>query len=269
MSSPIEPENDDTDLKREMRDIDMNIALSIAGFAGVPTRDRHGNITSEIWTKSNDSEFSAAKLLDFNDMRSMLKNQLSQHLEARKDLLLESDTHSIVARWIFDFAEAWEKEYENRSQHGWDIAQNILTAMEEALYEVKIILNELHQTDIHPDAVQRHIQDIIDQTPNKNIYTNAYKEATSLWFRNRSTGTIMILIAEKNLQTQIVCNRSGAYSARVQRNDVQQEVDTAVDVLYNAVMEDDACFTDFENLVMSMKNDKNSLKWLLDHTRSK
>ena len=62
----------------------MSIALSIAGFAGMDTRDRHGNVVSEVWTKCNDTDTAAAKLLDYGDMRYMLKTQLNNHLEARK-----------------------------------------------------------------------------------------------------------------------------------------------------------------------------------------
>ena len=60
----------------------------------------------------------AAKLLDFNDMRAMLKEQLNHHLTARKDMLLEVDSHDVVAKWIFDFSEAWEREYRKRGEQG-------------------------------------------------------------------------------------------------------------------------------------------------------
>ena len=134
-----------------MRDVDLQIALSIAGFAGMPTRDRHGNVVPEIWTKLEDTESAACKLLDFNDMRVMLKEQLSNHLIARKDLLLEVDSSNLVAKWIFEFSEAWEKEYRDRSNQGLDIAQMIITAMEETLFEVKEILDE---SPVPPDKVK-------------------------------------------------------------------------------------------------------------------
>ena len=61
-----------------------------------------------------------------------------------RDIKLEKmslDIFGINVVWeIFDFSEAWEKEYRNRSNNGWDIAQVIQTAMQEALYEVREIL---------------------------------------------------------------------------------------------------------------------------------
>lgn len=247
----------------EMRDLDLQIALSIAGFAGMPTRDRHGNVVSEIWTKCNDTDSAAAKLLDFNDMRSMLKEQLNHHLTARKEMLLEVDSHDVVAKWIFDFSEAWEKEYRKRGEQGWDIAQMIITAMEETLYEVTEMLQ--YGERVAPADVQAHMAAIILKHPHHKLYTDAHEATVRFFFRNQFTGPMLRHIAGKKLQKQIVCNRSGAYSARVQRNDVQQEVDDAVDILYFAVVRDDPVFAQCANLVHAMATDTNLLKWIMNH----
>lgn len=258
----------ETDIK-EIRELDMKIALDIAGFAGMPTRDRHGNVMGEIWTKTNETESAAAKLLDYNDMRSMLKDQLRTHLEARKELLLEVDSHDVVAKWIFDFSEAWEKEYRNRSNNGWDIAQVIQTAMQEALYEVREILEWADVLTF--EHVEKQIADIIEQNANTtngrpNVFADAHRATIRFYFRNTFIGPIMTHIAGKKLQKQIVCNRSGAYAARVQRNDVQQEVDNAVDQLYFAVENDDPMFDKCQNLLTRMQTESTELKWILDHT---
>tara|TARA_B100001758_G_C18415534_1_gene619257 strand:+ start:5487 stop:6341 length:855 start_codon:yes stop_codon:yes gene_type:complete len=266
-AAPVDPMDEEM---KKMRELDMNIALSIAGFAGMDTRDRHGNIVSEIWTKCNDTDTAAAKLLDYGDMRYMLKTQLNNHLEARKELLLETDSHEVVAQWIFNFAESWESEYRKRSSHGWDISQRIMTCMEEALYEVNDILNEIYPIEIRPGALYDRIERIIatntDAENSSRIYTDAHTAYIRLWFRNKHTGPMIAHIAGKKLQKQIVCNRSGAYSAKVQRNDIQQEVDAAVDVLYNAVMSEDSRFDKFHKLVTEMSSDKHQLQWILDHT---
>ena len=259
----------DEDVIKEMRELDMSIALSIAGFAGMDTRDRQGNIISEIWTKCNDTDTAAAKLLDYSDMRSMLKTQLNNHLEARKELLLESDSHDVVAQWIFNFSEAWEKEYRKRWSHGWDISQRIVTCMEEALYEVQEILDEAYPVDIRPTNVLNHIEAILQAHETdfqQKLFKDAYRAYVRLWFRNKHTGPMLAHIAGKKLQKQIVCNRSGAYSAKVQRNDVQQEVDSAVDVLYHAVMNEDPRFDKFHTLLTQMYTDTSQLKWIVDHT---
>ena len=245
-----------------MRERDLHIALSIAGFAGMPTRDRHGNVMSEIWTKCNDSETAAAKLLDFTDMRAMLKEQLSNHLAARKDLLLEVDSHNVVAKWIFDFSEAWEQEYRERSHQGWDIAQMIMTAMEETLHEVKEILDE---SPVPMTAVQNFMAHQIKIHPNMDLITDAREATIRFYFRNDFTGPMLMHIAGKKLQKQVVCNRSGAYSARVQRNDVTQEVDNAVDTLYFAVMNHDPVLDNCEQLLTRMASDTKELKWIKDH----
>ncbi len=247
----------------EMRDLDLQIALSIAGFAGMPTRDRHGNVVSEVWTKCNDTESVAAKLLDFNDMRAMLKEQLNHHLTARKDMLLEVDSHDVVAKWIFDFSEAWEREYRKRGEQGWDIAQMIVTAMEETLSEVSEMLE--YGERIPPVDVETHIASIISKTSDVRLYTDAHEATVRFYFRNKFTGPMLRHIAGKKLQKQIVCNRSGAYSARVQRNDVQQEVDDAVDKLYFAVEKDDPLFAQCADLLHQMATDKKAVKWIINH----
>lgn len=248
-----------------MRDVDLQIALSIAGFAGMPTRDRHGNVVPEIWTKLEDTESAACKLLDFNDMRVMLKEQLSNHLIARKDLLLEVDSSNLVAKWIFEFSEAWEKEYRDRSNQGLDIAQMIITAMEETLFEVKEILDE---SPVPPDKVKAFLAKQIEDNPNLNLL-NEQEASIRFYFRNKFTGPMLIHIAGKKLQKQVVCNRSGAYSAKVQRNDVTQEVHNAVDTLYFAVMDSDPILDQCQELLLSMVKDKSQLIWIHDHRRGK
>lgn len=266
MATKAEDDPIDTNVIKELRELDMTIALSIAGFAGMDTRDRQGNIVSEIWTKNNDTDTAAAKLLDYSDMRSMLKAQLQNHLDARKDLLIESESHEVVAQWIFNFSEAWEQEYRKRWTHGWDISQRIMTCMEEALYEVHVILDEVNPPDVKPRILLQRIEAILSASTSDMLYKDAYKAYVRLWFRNKYTGPMLAHIAGKKLQKQIVCNRSGAYSAKVQRNDVQQEVDSAVDILYHAVMNDDAIFYSLDALVSSMSTDSSQLKWIADHT---
>ena len=39
----------------EIKRLDQSIALEIAGFAGMPTRDARGNLLAQLWSKHTDN----------------------------------------------------------------------------------------------------------------------------------------------------------------------------------------------------------------------
>ena len=57
-------------------------------------------------------------------------------------------------------------------------------------------------------------------------------------FRNPYFGMHMRRVAGKLLKKQEVCNKPGAYSAKVQRNDITQEVNEALDQFCRVLQED-------------------------------
>lgn len=263
-----EEQDEESTERKQMRQLDTKIALSVAGFAGLPTRDRHGNISTDIWTKYNVE--SVAKLLDIEHMRRLMTEQLTNHLEARKDLLLEAPDQTTVVQWIFGFTKAWEKAYREDVEQ-WDIAQMILTTMEETICEVKEVFD--HTEYLPLDETIQRIGEILRMNQEEAIrehelFDDSYSATIRFLFRNKFTGPPLIRIAGKKLQKQLVCNRSGAYSARVQRNDVTQEKDDAITALVDLALEQNVIFQQCSELIAEMQSTESARKWLIDHKKT-
>jgi|TARA_B100001094_G_scaffold333188_2_gene409365 hypothetical protein len=255
---------------------DMRLALRIAGIAGISTRDRHGNIVSDVWTQYNLNETENLQLLDIASVRSLLTEQLKLHLEAKRDMLLDLDDPGIVAQWIMNFSQSWEKKYQERVNQNWDMSQRILTAMEETLIEVREIFDNLY-CGLDYNYMMGKIKEIYkttasdtdsnDSYEDDSLYTDQRDALIRVIFRSKHIGPMLVNLAGKILQKQLVCNKAGMYSARIQRNDVTREKDHAVEALVSAHFDNSPLFQyckehEFEDL--------HELRRLcMDHTKIK
>ena len=229
---------------KALKDRDMRLALRIAGIAGINTRDRHGNIVAEVWTQYSTGEAENLQLLDIGAVRNLLTRQLEKHIEARQDDLLSLDDPGIVAKWIMDFSHKWEKEYETRAKQKWDMSQRILTAMEETLYEVREIFDNLY-CGLSFDYMMQKIENLYktsSEEQKKSLYTDQHDALMRAVFRSEHIGSMLVNLAGKMLQKRLVCNKAGMYSARVQRNDVTREKDKAVEDIVMAHFDDKEVF---------------------------
>lgn len=225
----------------DLKDKDLRIALRIAGYAGLPTRDRHGNVVPDVWTQHGATEEVSTQLLDVSAVRGMLQEQLKAHMEARKELLLDLDDPSVVAKWVIDFSTKWEEEYRNKVKRKWDIAQTILTAMADTMNEVAEVF------DATSDGVtMQFMRDRIKRiytSPSKHELYKAQDDAlVRALFRSDYVGPMLARIAGKILQKSLVCNKAGMYSARVQRNDVTRERDDAIEAFVQAHFDNSPIF---------------------------
>ena len=229
---------------KALKDKDMRLALRIAGIAGINTRDRHGNIVAEVWTQYSTGEAENLQLLDISAVRNLLTRQLEKHIEVRQDVLLKLDDPGIVAKWIMDFSQGWEKEYETRAKQKWDMSQRILTAMEETLYEVREIFDNLY-CGLSFDYMMQKIENLYktsSEEQKKSLYTDQHDALMRAIFRSEHIGSMLVNLAGKMLQKRLVCNKAGMYSARVQRNDVTREKDKAVEDIVMAHFDDKEVF---------------------------
>ena len=201
---------------KDLQDLDLRIAVEIAGFAGVEVRDRKGNLSTDVWVRHSD-KMSVGKLIESSDLRQLLLDQLKQHLEQQKDLVEQLEDDKVVINWILKFITTWEDAYQDRVNKNFDIAQKILTAMHEAVVGIKYTLQEcgIDWSELS------HKVDELGLTDHNVLPTE--EALVRFVFRNEMTGPCMRRLAGKILQKNIVCNKAGTYSAKVQRNDVTQE----------------------------------------------
>lgn len=119
--------------KTRMRD--QNISLEIAALGGLPTRDKRGNVLDNLWSKYSE-ESKVGMLLETNDVRTILLEQIRDQLKSRRDLIQEIEDNALVCTWLMDFTKSWEECYQKQIMAQFDIGQSVLCVMNEAYFEV-------------------------------------------------------------------------------------------------------------------------------------
>ena len=245
--------------KIELSNIDLECAVQIAGFANLDTRDRRGNLLPDVWIRHSD-RMSVGQLLEASDIRTLLTDQLKEQLESQKDMLKELEDNQVMIKWIMDFTHAWESVYRERVQQNFDISQKILSVMQEAYDILKPALEELN---INCTEMRQHLR----SNKGADSYLNAEEGCMRFFFRNPITCHIFRKVAGKFLQKAEVCNKAGIYSAKIQRHDVTQLRDDALQEAYYYLgfhaEEDQQDKIDLINLIES----GNFIGWTMD-TRS-
>jgi len=240
---------------QEIKLIDLEIAKAIAGFAGIPVRDKKGGMHANVWCLYKDDTIGS--LIVPGDMRDLLIGQLKQQMEAKKDQLLELEEHDVVCKWIIEYTRAWEEVYHKSRGDQHDISQQLISTMHEVYFEVADMMDE----GILDTAFMRSRVD--DAAPHHTHRTLTGNDAiVRFLFRNPYTRHYMCRIAGKILQKREVCNKAGAYSARIQRNDITQEKDEAMTSFYDAVLGNDPLLAKCKELMSS----EDITFWIVEHT---
>jgi len=214
----------------EMKKLDFDIAMIVAGYAGIPTRDRLGNIHEDVWTQYSDDS-TLGRLVEPGDVRKLLLAQIQQQLDAKKELLAELETNDLVCKWVIKYTTAWETAYSKEVKRKYDVGGKISAAMHEALHEVLTIveISMFPPTDIYQ---------ALHSAKSRNGDLPLLEGEAALvrfLFRNEFTRHYMSRIAGKILQKREVCNKAGSYSVRQQRHDITQEKDCAVKAFLYAI----------------------------------
>lgn len=235
---------------KQLKAVDLEIALRIAGFAGLPTRDPRGNVLPNLWNKFYDSS-TVGLLLERNDVRQLLLKQLESQIRDRKALIENLDTNDVVCNWILNFTKSWEEAYSNAKQAEFDISQMILSAMQETYFLVEPFLSKhCPEHALKPYEMKTRIQQLREnlereqgtnpELEHMTLHTGTDASVRAL-FRS-PLGLDLCRVAGKILKKNEVCNRSGSYSSRVQRNDIQRDVEYALDYFCKMIVEVDSVF---------------------------
>lgn len=215
---PLAPPSTD-----ELRRTDLNIATRIAGFAGMQTRDPRGNLSPEVWAQHSDQD-KIGRLLDADTLKNLLVEQLRLQIDSQKELLKEVKAQ-IVIDFIIEYKQQWERRYREDIERNYDIAQRILSAMEDTMHEVE---SELSASVISPTVLRHRIRAVRLSSPDSSALLIEDDALVRFYFRNPHTGALFCRAAGKMLQKKEVCNKAGGYSAKQQRDDITQERDDAV-----------------------------------------
>ena len=223
-----------------LQDLDLQIAVEIAGHAGMDVRDRRGNLSPDVWARHSD-KMSVGNLIEASDIRQLLMDQLKTQLDQQKELVKQLEDDGVVVKWVLKFVDTWETAYQAKVNQNFDISQKILTAMDDTMTELKYTL-----VDIGVDW-KKILQKVDDLITTEDCTLPVHQALTRFTFRNEITGPYVRRLAGKILQKNIVCNKAGTYSAKVQRNDVTQEKS-------NALTDTIIFFTDERQTILDIYN---------------
>ena len=245
--------------KPEVMRLDLRTALAIAGYAGIETRDRRGNVSGDVWVRHTDTR-SLGQLIEAGDVKQLLMEQLRNQLSAQKDLLGEVEDGKVSIEWILEFAAKWEDHWRDQINKNFDISQKIESAMHDAVH---LVWPLLEGTPLDCGELLERIR----QVTKKGQQTGTLEGEQALvrfFFRNPYTRDVMRRFAGKHLQKKEVCNKAGMYSAKVQRNDITQERDAA--------FRDGALFVerreDELELAREIVDSHNLPYWIEDHRKA-
>jgi hypothetical protein len=233
----LNTEHGHTTLVREMQKIkriDILTALDISGMAGMPSRDKRGNIMPTIWAKQvHDMEKEGGILIESNDLRKILLNLVHENVTQRAALLTDVSTTRPLVDWIAKTADEWERRYSEKLNEKYDISTGIYAAMQEVYFEIEPFL-ESHE---HAGAALKIIKDRIEKLREKVLLVDTSyshlvfpldKAIVRAMFRFPAISSFLNRMAAKLLQKKEVCSKAGTYSSRVQRNDIVQEYNDAI-----------------------------------------
>ena len=247
-----------TEMLTEMKKTDFDIALNIAGYAGLPIRDRLGKVNDEVWTQYSSTDSSTGRLVEPSDVRKLLLTQINAQLESKKELLDELETNDLVCKWVLKYTTAWEKAYNEGAYTRWDVGGKVASIMHEALHEVLEIVNS---GPFPVASIYTALKAAKQRNPDLPLLAGELAVVRFL-FRNEYTRHYMCRIAGKLLQKKETCNKAGAYSARQQRNDITFEKDCAVKALLYAIDDQEERL----NEVADMLADRGADKYFTDHS---
>jgi len=220
---------------------DLELALIIAAGGCMKTHDKLGHVSEDVWSQYQDTS-TLGKLVEVKDIRKLLLDQIQVQLDAKKEMLLEVESHKMICQWIIWYTKSWEEEYSKNTNKTFDVDCKILAIMHDTLFEVWDILN------MRQNAFSiAHIKDAVARA-HEHHNSEDYKlllgddAVVRFLFRNEHTRFHMVRIASRLLQKKDVCNRACAYLAKQQRHDVTQEKDATVTGLYHAVEDGKARF---------------------------
>jgi hypothetical protein len=246
----------------DIRKIDIETALCIASMAGVATHDSLGNALPSVWCKHNQTvQNETGFLLEADDLRKLLLEQMNAHIQRRQDLILETEDPAPVVHWILEFTQRWETEYRGMRERQYDISQRIYIVMVETYHVLEQGLAARHdrarirrwkaEFDVEPAP----------PAPAQHLFRYEKARVRSV-FRHPLLNPLLVRVASTLLQKKEVCNKAGAYSSKLQRHDITREIDYAIRELEEE-LEDDA--SPFNTLLRWDAATKNRLSVNLVH----
>ena len=157
----------------QVKRIDMQVSMDVAGLANSAVRDHNGNLLPFVWTRQSiHNEHENASLLTRDALQKQMMNFIDSTASDNLKMLQKVSDPALLVDWVVRTAEHWERRYAQKRDEKYDISQFVLAVMLETITEQVLPIFELFcKTDLQ--TLQSDLQrqfDSLSKNPAENPY---------------------------------------------------------------------------------------------------
>ena len=220
-----------------IRVLDSYAATSIASYACIRMSDVNGNPNEAYWKcYVVDPAKQCGLLMNSSHVEKVMTDLMEKMIEKHQESLLQINDDVTVCKWLMKFKEKWEDQYRLLTERVYDISEQVLAVMQEAVQKTDRIL-QTHAPNVSPDSVREWLQEFYKgQAPEDAVKNLPIAQAvTRFYFRNSDLAEYMCVIAGKIWKLQEVCDKPGAFPSTKQQNILQKQQQDAISNLVLAL----------------------------------
>jgi len=220
-----------------IRVLDSYAATSIASYACIRMSDVNGNPNEAYWKcYVVDPAKQCGLLMNSSHVEKVMTDLMEKMIEKHQESLLQINDDVTVCKWLMKFKEKWEDQYRLLTERVYDISEQVLAVMQEAVQKTDRIL-QTHAPNVCPDSVREWLQEFYKGQPPEEAVKNLpiAQAVTRFYFRNSDLAEYMCVIAGKIWKLQEVCDKPGAFPSTKQQNILQKQQQDAISNLVLAL----------------------------------
>ena len=120
----------------QVKRIDMQVSMDVAGLANSAVRDHNGNLLPFVWTRQSiHNEHENASLLTRDALQKQMMNFIDSTANDNLKMLQKVSDPALLVDWVVRTAEHWERRYAQKRDEKYDISQFVLAVMLETITE--------------------------------------------------------------------------------------------------------------------------------------
>jgi hypothetical protein len=213
------------DAADKARSRDLYCAKKISGLGQIEPHDAHGNIKALVWAPQLD--FGAVgRLVQPRQIENKMWETMNVQIEDTKHMLKQLPDTKDLPTWMFGYVKSWEDVYKVSVARKYDIGQPVLSAMYEAMFEIR---RKVKHTSIDERSILNVMNNwkLASAIPDE-LALDADEMAMRFLFRHQSSSKHMCHIAGAILQKNEACGKPGSFAATRMRHDLTSKIDMCI-----------------------------------------